>query len=106
MKIGKILSKFKYLIAVGIFVLVTGFVGENCIVRRVERKQDIAELERKIQEQRDLFAADQARLDELKNNRYALRRVAREKYFMREYNEDVYIIEDEDVTDLNLSEEE
>jgi len=98
-KIGKILSKFKYLIAAGIFVLVTGFVGENCIVRRVERKQDIAELERKIEEQRELFAADQARLDELKNNRYALRRVAREKYYMREYNEDVFIIEDEEEND-------
>ncbi len=89
------LSKFKYIIALGIFVFTTGFVGENCVVERIKNKEVIAKLEKEIAELEQTRSANMAMLQELQNNPDALRRVAREKYYMKQVDEDVYIIADE-----------
>ena len=89
------LSKFKYIIALGIFVFTTGFVGETCVVERIKNKEVIAKLEKEIAELEQTKSANMAMLQELQNNPDALRRVAREKYYMKQVDEDVYIIADE-----------
>ncbi len=89
------LSKFKYAIALAVFVVSIGFIGEHSITQRLKRKQEIATLQHKIAEQQRKFEEDKRVLEELKSNPEAVRRVAREKYFMKRQNEDVFIIEDE-----------
>ena len=89
------LSKFKYIIALGIFVFTTCFVGETCVVERIKNKEVIAKLEKEIAELEQTRSANMAMLQELQDNPDALRRVAREKYYMKQVNEDVYIIADE-----------
>lgn len=89
------LSKFKYIIALGIFVFTTGFVGETCVVERIKNKEIIAKLEKEIAELEQTKSANMAMLQELQDNPDALRRVAREKYYMKQVDEDVYIIADE-----------
>jgi len=89
------LSKFKYIIALGIFVFTTGFVGETCVVERIKNKEIIAKLEKEIAELEQTKSANMAMLQELQDNPDALRRVAREKYYMKQADEDVYIIADE-----------
>lgn len=89
------LSKFKYIIALGIFVFTTGFVGETCVVERIKNKEVIAKLEKEIAELEQTKSANMAMLQELQDNPDALRRVAREKYYMKQVDEDVYIIADE-----------
>ena len=49
----------------------------------------------KIKEQRQKFNKDNKELERLKKDPEAVRKVAREKYFMKTSNEDVFIIEDE-----------
>ena len=92
-------SKFKYsikyMVALGIFIALIGFVGEHCIRERYKRKVEITELQMKIKEQRQKFNKDNKELERLKKDPEAVRKVAREKYFMKTSNEDVFIIEDE-----------
>lgn len=90
------LSKFKYLIALGIFVFTIGFVGESCVVERIKNKEEIARLEKEIAELQQTESANMAMLQELQDDPDALRRVARERYYMKQADEDVYIIADEE----------
>ena len=92
-------SKFKYsikyMVALGIFIAMIGFVGEHCLRERYKRKVEITDLQMKIKEQRQKFNKDNKELERLKKDPEAVRKVAREKYFMKTSNEDVFIIEDE-----------
>lgn len=85
----------KYMVALGIFIALIGFVGEHCIRERYKRKVEITELQMKIKEQRQKFDKDNKELERLKKDPEAVRKVAREKYFMKTADEDVFIIEDE-----------
>ena len=97
--VKKFYSKFKYsikyMVALGIFIAMIGFVGEHCLRERYKRKVEITELQMKIKEQRQKFNKDNKELERLKKDPEAVRKVAREKYFMKTSNEDVFIIEDE-----------
>ncbi len=84
----------KYVLALAIFVVSIGFVGEHSISERIKRKQEIAELQTKIAEQQRKFREDKEVLERLKNDPDEVRRVAREKYYMKRESEDVFIIED------------
>lgn len=92
-------SKFKYsikyMVALGVFIALIGFVGEHCLRERYKRKVEITELQMKIREQKQKFNKDNKELERLKKDPEAVRKVAREKYFMKTSNEDVFIIEDE-----------
>lgn len=88
------LSWIKYAVATLIFAVSIGFVGENSVLRRIERKKEISELQQKIAEQQQRFAEDHQALERLKNDPEEVRRVAREHYYMKKDNEDVFIIED------------
>ena len=92
-------SKFKYsikyMVALGIFIAMIGFVDEHCLRERYKRKVEITELQMKIREQKQKFNKDNKELERLKKDPEAVRKVAREKYFMKTSNEDVFIIEDE-----------
>lgn len=85
----------KYIVALALFVLFTGFVGEHCVKQRIVHKRDIAVLRATIAAEQERFAKDKAKLDLLRSDIDEVRRVARESYFMRKANEDVFIIMDE-----------
>lgn len=85
----------KYITASALFVLLTGFVGEHSIRQRISRKREIATLRQTIAQLQARFAQDKAKLDLLKSDLGEIRRVARERYYMRTEGEDVFIIMDE-----------
>ncbi|MBR2191972.1 MAG: septum formation initiator family protein [Bacteroidaceae bacterium] len=92
---NKFKGTIKYILALGIFIALIGFIGEHCLRERYKRKVEIAELESKINEQKQKFEEDNKKLERLKKDPEAVRRVAREQYFMKTDDEDVFIIEDE-----------
>ena len=93
-RIGHYLLKFKYIIALAVFFVMTGFVGETSWVNRLKCKEDIARLENEIAEQRRQFKADSVQLLKMKSDPEMIRQVAHERYFMKTSDEDVYIIYD------------
>lgn len=90
------LFKLKYVVALAIFVVMIGFVGESSIVNRISQNQEISRLKSEIDEYNRRFEQDKKTLDALKHNPEAVKEVARSRYFMKTDNEDIFIVEDED----------
>lgn len=88
--------KLKYIVALAIFVVAIGFVGESSIVNRISQKREISKLKGEISEQDRKFEADKEVLDALKHDHEAVKEVARSRYYMKTDNEDIFIIEDDE----------
>lgn len=84
--------RHKYLWAIVIFVAVVGFLDPNSFSHRRVNQARIRELKSEISHYQQKFREDTRRLEELKRNPDAMKRIAREKYFMKTANEDIYVI--------------
>jgi cell division protein FtsB len=93
--IKNFIVKFKYVITVIVFGILIGFVGEHSLVERYKQRQEMKELQSEIDKYNSKFDSDKELLMRLKNNPEAIKDVARERYFMKKENEDIFIIEDE-----------
>ena len=89
-----ILLKYRYILVAAIFIVVIGFVGDHSLVNRIKQKQEISELKEKIDKQVELYNSDKQKLEDLKTDPEAVKRVAHERYYMKTDGEDVFVIED------------
>ena len=87
--------KLKYFVALAIFVVAIGFIGENSIVNRISQQREISKLKGEISEYDRKFEADREVLDALKHDHEAVKEVARSRYYMKTDNEDIFIIEED-----------
>ncbi len=87
------IGKHKYLITISFFVVVIGFLDENSIVKRIGYQQEINTLNSEIDKYRKEYEESTQRLNELISNPEAIERIAREKYFMKKPNEDIFVFE-------------
>ncbi len=94
-KMKNILLKCMYPIAVVVFGVFIGFVGESSLVNRYKQKQEINRLEAEIEEHNAKFAEDKETLERLENDPEAMKEIARERYYMKAADEDLFVIEDE-----------
>lgn len=88
--------KAKYVVALAIFVVAIGFIGESSIVNRISQWNEISKLKGEISEYDRKFEADKEVLDALKHDHEAVKEVARSRYYMKTDNEDIFIIEDDE----------
>ncbi|MCH5175797.1 MAG: septum formation initiator family protein [Prevotellaceae bacterium] len=88
--------KLKYVVALAIFFVAIGFIGENSIVNRISQQREISKLKGEISEQDRKFEADRQVLEALKHDHEAVKEVARSRYYMKTDEEDIFIIEDEE----------
>lgn len=86
----------KYVLAFAIFAIAITFFGESSLINRMSQKKEIDKLSTEIEEQQNKFKNDRETLNSLKNDPEALKRVARERYYMKAENEDIFVIEDEE----------
>ena len=87
---------FKYSVVCIIGILIVGFLDENSIwnhMKNLQRIDDLTEETRKYQAE---FERDQAQIRELDKNPKAIEKIARERYFMKEDDEDIFILSDDD----------
>jgi cell division protein FtsB len=87
------LKRHKYWTTIAIFLLWMSFLDENNWILRFQHKSEIATLNSEIERYRKQFNDDTERLEELTANPEALEKVAREKYFMKRPDEDVFIFD-------------
>ena len=90
-------GRYKYWIVSVIGVLVVGFIGENSIMQQVKNKRHISRIEKQIEELNEKFTADSLRLSELYTNPEAIEKIARERYFMKSDDEDIFVLSDDAV---------
>ncbi|MBR2154045.1 MAG: septum formation initiator family protein [Bacteroidaceae bacterium] len=90
------LFKLKYVFVFLLFAVAITFFGESSLINRYAQQQEIAKLKGEIDAYQRKFNQDKATLNSLKSDPEALRRIARERYYMKTPDEDIFVIEDED----------
>ena len=93
--IGRFLSRFKYIIVIIIGVAIVGFVDENSYLSKYKYSRQIAQLHAEIDELNAQYQADSTRLSELDHNPAAIEKIARERYFMKADDEEIFVLSDD-----------
>ncbi len=92
-KIFSILSN-KYLIALAVFAVIILFTDHNNLFEQWDRKKELKELQTKKTYYQEEIEKTKRELTDLSNNPAALEKYAREKFYMKRDNEDLFIVED------------
>lgn len=91
-----LLSHYKYLITVVIGVLLVGFIDENSFMHRAQLEMQISDLEADIERYNEQNEADMKQLKAMKQGPRAFERIARERYFMKADDEDIFVLSDDE----------
>ena len=95
----------KYIVVALIAVILIGFVDENSIWSHLRNKQRISELEDEIEQYTERYHQDQEKIRTLDANPKAIEKIARERYFMKADDEDVFVLSDDEKSDLMTPDE-
>ena len=90
----------KYVVVALIAIVLIGFVDENSVWSHLRNKQRISELEEEIDQYTERFQQDQEKIRTLDSNPKAIEKIARERYFMKADDEDVFVLSDDEKSDL------
>lgn len=91
----KYLSRInKYWLVTIIFLVLTLTAGDSNLYKRYQYDEKIRELEKEIKFYQEEIEVNSQKLEDLHNNKDGLERFAREQYYMKKPNEDIYIITD------------
>ena len=85
----------KYAVVIVTAVVIVGFVDENSMWSHFRNKQKINELEIEIQRYKRQYERDRAQLRKLETDPKAIEKIARERYFMKTENEDIFVLSDD-----------
>ena len=102
--IWNFIGHYKYLIVIVVGVALVGVLDENSFVKRVQYELQISDLKAEIQKYDERNMEDSRRLKELSRNPKAVERIARERYFMKTDDEDIFVLS-EDLPEVPKTEE-
>ncbi len=85
----------KYSVVVVFAVAFIGFIDENSIYQHVLNQQKISELNSEIVKYNDIHKQNEMRLEELARDPKAIEKIARERYFMKADDEDIFVFYDD-----------
>lgn len=91
--IWSFVRRHKYLITLLVFAVLVGLVDENSLWRRWEYSLEEHRLREEINKYRADYEESTRRLNELQADSSSIERVARERYFMKKPDEDIYVFE-------------
>jgi len=86
----------KYLLAVLVFLVWLLIFDQNSLIDRIKYLNSLHDMENEKQYYLERIEEDSRRLNELKTDRDNLEKFAREQYFMKKENEDVFVIVEEE----------
>lgn len=86
------IAHYKYLITIVVGVLLVGFIDENSFLQRIKYDVRISELKDEIQKYNDLNDDAVKKLHTLQRNPRAIEKIARERYFMKSDDEDIFVL--------------
>ena len=85
--------KSKYFIATIAFGAWIFFFDKNDVPSQISRRKELTALNAKVSYYKEQIKLAEEELENLQNNSATLEKYAREKYFMKKDNEEVFIIE-------------
>ena len=92
----------KYIVVAVIGVVMIGFVDENSVWHHMVNRQRISELEGEIDRYINLNNNNLAQINQLDNDPKAIKKIARERYFMKSDDEDIFVLSDDEQTDKSI----
>ena len=87
------LSRYKYWIIGIVFLIWMLFLDTNSYLINYRLQKELNELESQKEFYQTEIQNDKQLLEELENDTLAIERFAREKYYMKKKNEDIFIID-------------
>ena len=90
------IKALKYVLVSIIAVALIGFVDENSIWHHIQNKQQISALEEEIAKHTELNKRNLQQIRMLDSNPKAIEKIARERYFMKADDEDIFVLSDDD----------
>lgn len=91
----KYLSKLNlYVVVIAVFMIITFVVGDSNLYVRYTYDDKIRSLEREIKHYRKEIETNRRKLEDLHTSKEGLERYAREEFYMKRENEDIFIIQD------------
>lgn len=103
MNIWLLVSRFKYQIVVIVGILLVGFIDEDSFMRRFELEYQISDLKKEIGKYNKQYEEDSRELKRLQSNSKEISRVARQRYFMKKADEDVFVLSDDEQPAINTT---
>ena len=83
-----------YVVVVAFFLFITFVVGDSNLYVRYTYDDKIRSLEREIKHYRKEIETNRRKLEDLHTSKEGLERYAREEFYMKRENEDIFIIQD------------
>lgn len=86
----------KYALVITVAVVLVGFVGDNSVWSHIRNKQKIADLQNEIQRYQQQYEHDMRQLRRFDTDPHAVEEIARERYFMKADDEDIFVLSDDE----------
>lgn len=100
-----ILVRFKYPIVIVVGILAICFIDENSAMRLVKYHYQKEDLKEEIAKYNKIYQEDSRALRELQHNPNAIAKIARKRYFMKNDDEDIFVLSDDEQPANNDTEE-
>ena len=88
----RLMAHYKYLITIVVGVAMVGFLDENSLLRHVQYRLKISDLNDQIEMYNERNETATHELRELRLHPKAIEKIARERYFMKADDEDIFIL--------------
>ena len=85
----------KYVLVCAFGIAIVGFWGDNSLLSHFRHQREVVELEQQIGQYNQQTERDMKRIRDLERNQKAIEKVARERYFMKTDDEDIFVLSEE-----------
>lgn len=99
--IWQLITRFKYQITIILGILIVGFLDEDSIIKNIELEYQISDLKEEIAKYEQRYKKDSEELKELQRDPNEISRIARERYFMKKDDEDIFVLSTDEKTSDN-----
>lgn len=90
------LHSVKYILALAVAIAIIGFGGGSSVWAHFAYMNRISELHEEIDHFDGEYRRDQAQIRQLTSNPKSMERIAREQYFMKKADEDIFVLSDDE----------
>lgn len=90
------IAHYKYLITIVLGIALVGFLDDNSFLQRIKYDIQIGQLKDDIDKYNRQTEAANEELRELNHNPQAAEKIARERYFMKADDEDIFVLSTDD----------
>lgn len=94
--IWSFIARNRYFIVIVIGILLNGIIDENSFRKMVLLNMRYNEAKEELARYEEQYSRDSVRLSAFEANQRGVERVARERYFMKRPNEDIFVLSTDD----------